>query len=115
MPRRIEMHGKALHLAPIAAALPRATALSWSARATLTIRSDQAVLVVELAHGQLDARRTGPAGWDWACTHADTRIAGELLLFQDAGLVEIFIGGIAMTVILPGTHDCIEWDVHDGV
>ena len=115
LPRRIEMHGQALHLAPIAAALPHATPLSWSGRATLTIKSDQAVLVIELAHGQLDARRTGPAGWDWACTHRDTRIAGELLLFHDAGLVEIFIGGIAMTVILPGTHKSIEWDRHDVV
>ena len=115
MPRRIEMHGQTLRLAPIAAALPHGERLMWSDAATLTIRSDQAALVVEMRQGRLDAVRTGPAGWDWACTHYDARIAGEMLLFHDAGLVEIFIGGIAMTVILPGTHESIEWDCRVGV
>ena len=114
MPRHFAVNGSVLNLSPISTAMPHAQRLSWSNSATLKITSDEAVLVVELGQGQLRAKRTGSAEWDWACAHRDARIAGELLLFHDAGLIELFINGIAMTVMLPGRHDCIEWNLHDG-
>lgn len=114
LPRQLVVHGTALHLSPIPAALRHGQSLAWSGTATLTVRSDQAVLVVELGCGKLEARRHGAAEWVWACAHADVRIAGQLTMFHDAGLVELFIGGIAMTVMIPGRHDCIEWNSHDG-
>lgn len=113
MPRQLAVHNTALLLAPIPAAMRHGQMLAWADTATLTIRSDEAVLVVELGNGRLAARRSGAAEWDWACTHCDARIAGQMMLFHDAGLVELFIGGIAMTVMIPGRHACIEWNSHD--
>lgn len=113
LPRQLVVHGTALHLSPIPAAMRHGQSLAWLGTATLTVRSDEAVLVVELGRGKLEARRHGAAEWVWACAHADVRIAGQLTLFHDAGLVELFIGGIAMTVMIPGCHDCIEWQTHD--
>lgn len=113
MPRKLVVHGAALHLAPIPAALRHGQSLAWSDTATLTIRSNEAVLVVELGNGKLEAQRYGAAEWIWACTHIDVRIAGQLMLFHDKGLVELFIGGIAMTVMIPGRQHRIDWKTHD--
>ena len=114
LPRAVEICGSVLDLTPIAAALPHARTLSWSVAATLTINSDEADLVVEVSNGWLQARRSGEAGWEWTCDHRDERIAGDLLLFHDAGLVELFIGGIAMTVMLPGQPMSTVWEPHNG-
>lgn len=113
MPRQLSFNGTELQLSPIPAAMRHGQSLAWSGTAKLTVRSDEAVLVVELGNGKLEAKRHGAAEWLWDCTRSDVRIAGQLLLFHDAGLVELFIGGIAMTVMIPGRHHFIEWKTHD--
>ena len=113
MPRSVCVNGPMLDLAPIPAASRHARSFSWPDKATLTIRSSMAELIVDFSLGSLLATRRGPAGWEWTCEHDDARICGDLLLFLDAGLIELFISGIAMTIVLPGRDHCIEWNAHD--
>ena len=114
MPRSVGFNGSVLNLAPIPSALRHGQIFSWLAGATLTIRSDEAELIVDLRPGLFTATRNGSAGWNWTGKHHDARIHGDLMLFLDANLVELFIGGIAMTVVLPGRDHCIAWNVHNG-
>ncbi|MBC7505675.1 MAG: hypothetical protein H7267_08135 [Sandarakinorhabdus sp.] len=115
MPRIITLQDDAIHMAALPAAEHHARRLAWRSRATLTIASDSAVLSVKLEPGKIVATRQGTANWNWNSDCRDEKIGGDTLLFFDNGLTELFIGGLTLTAMVPGSNHRIEWDAPDGL
>jgi sucrose-6-phosphate hydrolase SacC (GH32 family) len=112
LPRRLGIDANRLHLAPLADALPHATRLDWHGRrATLSVSTATTRLVLQLAAGRVRIERAAsdPA-FDWQAERIDDRlIAGPVYVFIDHQLVEIFLGGIAITCLVPGMHPVLAW------
>lgn len=114
LPRRFALAGGRLNVLPPAAAAGLARMLAWQSQGCLRITSGSAQAMIRLAPGRITITRQGSAdsAWNWARDSRDSRIGRRAALFFDAGLVELFIGGAAATLMVPGDNHRLEW-THD--
>ena len=113
-PRVIALADGVLVMSALPAAAHHGRSLRWDVAGSLTVKSAIADLVVDFEPGRLIAKRFGVGSWGWARDYRGHRIKHDALFFCDAGLVELFVGGLVMTVMVPGHNHIVEWrGAHD--